>query len=70
LKQQIEEREEQRLINQEKNEQEGKYLRQVFEKIKNDNIAMKIEKEKEKRKRLLEVSYTKLRIKIKKKIKK
>jgi len=55
LKQQIEEREEQRLINQEKNEQEGKALRQIFEKIKNDNIAMKKEIEKEKRKRLLEL---------------
>jgi len=55
LKQQIEERQVQRIIDQERNEQEGKSLRQIFEKIKSDNMAMKIEKEKEKRKRLLEL---------------
>jgi len=56
LKQQIEEREEQRMINQEINEQEGKALRQVFEKIKKDEINKRIQKEKEKRQRLYEVS--------------
>ncbi|ORX45203.1 hypothetical protein BCR36DRAFT_414657 [Piromyces finnis] len=55
LKQQIEEREVQRIINQEKNDQEGKALRQIFEKIRKDTIASKIEKEKEKRQRLYEL---------------
>ncbi len=56
LKQQIEEREVQRIIDQEKNDQEGKALRQIFEKIRKDSIIMKKEKEKEKRQRLYEVS--------------
>ena len=44
------------MINQEINEQEGKALRQVFEKIKKDEINKRIQKEKEKRQRLYEVS--------------
>jgi len=62
LKQQIEEREEQRMINQEINEQEGKALRQVFEKIKKDEINKRIQKEKEKRQRLYELQQENLEI--------
>jgi len=62
LKQQIEEREVQRIIDQERNDQEGKTLRQIFEKIRKDNIAQKIEKEKEKRQRLYELQKENLEI--------
>jgi len=67
LKQQIEEREVQRIIDQEKSDQEGKALRQIFEKIRKDNINMKIEKEKEKRQRLYELQKENLEISRRKK---